>query len=155
MIGSSPFLQQAFIPQFFYLEVLMVYFECCNILSCSVYLLQIARSLLSRRIIGVLYQDIYLRRDWTSSFFAASLCRTIFLPRGTNEFWVLQYFFLQRVFLAHSYVLIGALHQDIVIRLHQFFFAASLYCTAASTCERWLQTNGSCRSNQVKVLFDE
>ena len=64
----------------------MVYFECCNILSCSVYLLQIARSLLSRRIIGVLYQDIYLRRDCTSSFFAASLCRTIFLPRGTNEF---------------------------------------------------------------------
>jgi len=25
---------------------------------------------------------------------------------------------------------------------------ASLYCTAASTCERWLRTSGTCRSNQ-------
>ena len=34
-----------------------------------------------------------------------------------------------------------------------FFIAASLYCTAASTCERWLRSSESCSSNQVGSIF--
>jgi len=39
-----------------------------------------------------------------------------------------------------------------LLPLTSISLTASLYCTAASTCERWLQTNGSCRSNQGAIF---
>ena len=154
----------------------MVYFECCNILSCSVYFLHTAMSLLSRRIIGSLYQDIVIRLQ--HFFFAASLYCTIFyLQRGTNGiFWALQYSFLLRGFLAHSYVLIGALHQDIAsCKIASRFFLQRVFIAqrrplARGGCRpmgpadqtRWKyylinRCQARCESylsSQVRVIFD-
>ena len=91
----------------------------------------------SQHINGFLHQLIFRRRldtiDWLMSFLQQAYC-TIFLPRDANGiFWVLQNSFLQRVFLAHSYVLTistnyWCLASRYSYKMQQFFFAASLSC---------------------------
>ena len=87
----------------------------------------------SQHINGFLHQLIFRRRldtiDWLMSFLQQAYC-TIFLPRDANGiFWVLQNSFLQRVFLAHSYVLTistnyWCLASRYSYKMQQFFFCS-------------------------------